>query len=233
VCSAHAGVFASFDWIWFVQAARYGLDGSGVRRFTSFYLALKEINDKNDGVADSLLPHTNLTFAFRDSKRSSGDAFFGALELGTEVFNNQGVSAIIGAASSGPSKSAGLVTAQLQIPQISYSATSPDLSDGQQYSYFLRTPPSDAYEGEGIADMLRNFMGYTKIATVNSQDSCARASPRYLRCMSPSDALWCGWHTEPDPSLWCSSPLAGRRPAWCRSVQRGRLVLWHANSCRR
>eukprot|EP00966_Prymnesium_polylepis_P130424 3016502-Prymnesium_polylepis.1 len=32
-------------------------------------------------------------------------------------------------------------------------------------------------------------MGYTKIATVNSQDSCARASPRYLRCMSPSDAL--------------------------------------------
>eukprot|EP00966_Prymnesium_polylepis_P138381 3197539-Prymnesium_polylepis.1 len=100
------------------QAAGYGLDGSGVRRFTSFYLALKEINDKNDGVADSLLPHTNLTFAFRDSKRSSGDAFFGALELGTEVFNNQGVSAIIGAASSGPSKSAGLVTAQLQIPQI-------------------------------------------------------------------------------------------------------------------
>jgi hypothetical protein len=181
------------------QAAGFGLDGSGVRRFTSAYLAMREINDKGDGIADSLLPNTQLKLAFRDSKRSPGFAFFGALQLGTEAFYSAGVSAIIGAASSGPSSSAALVTAQLQarsgyapdhspenhdifwsdrvaatqIPQISYSATSPTLSNGKQYTYFLRTPPSDALEGEAIADLLVNGFGYKKVATVNSDDSCA------------------------------------------------------------
>eukprot|EP00966_Prymnesium_polylepis_P336652 7391684-Prymnesium_polylepis.1 len=99
-------------------AAGYGLDGSGVRRFTSFYLALKEINDKTDGVADNLLPNTQLLFAFRDSKRSSGTAFLGALDLANEVFNKEGVSGILGAASSGPSSAAATISSQFMVPQI-------------------------------------------------------------------------------------------------------------------
>ena len=153
------------------EAAGYGLDTSGVRRFSSFYMALKEINDKSDGVADHLLPNTQLLFRIRDSKRSNGKAFLAAIDLASEVFNKEGVAAIIGAASSGPSASAATITAQFQVPQISYSSTSPALSDGKQYSYFMRTPPSDALEGEAIADVLRNYMGYTYIATVNSDDS--------------------------------------------------------------
>ena len=168
--------WASFSSIPFLclprQAASYGLDLSGVRRFSSFYLAIQEINNKSDGVADHLLPDTNLSFALRDSKRSSGEAFFGSLELASEAFGNQGVSAIIGAASSSPSSSVALVAAQFQIPQISYSATSPLLSDGKQYPYFMRTPPSDAFEAEGIADVLRNLLNYTVVGTVNSDDNC-------------------------------------------------------------
>ena len=97
-----------------LQAAGFGLDSSGLRRFTSFYLALAELNNKTDGIADNLLPNTQLKFALRDSKRSSADAFFSALQLGTEVFSNQGVSAIVGAASSSPSTSAAVVASQLQ-----------------------------------------------------------------------------------------------------------------------
>ena len=59
-----------------------------------------------------------------------------------------------------------------QIPQISYSSTSPKLSDGKQYTYFLRTAPSDELEGKGMADLLKNGFGYTSVAVVNSEDSC-------------------------------------------------------------
>ena len=31
--------------------------------FSSFFMAIKEINDKTDGVADTLLPNTQLQFA--------------------------------------------------------------------------------------------------------------------------------------------------------------------------
>ena len=56
-----------------------------------------------------------------------------------DVFGGQGVSAIVGAASSGPSQNVALVTGRAQVPQISYSSTSALLSDGRSYSYFLRT----------------------------------------------------------------------------------------------
>eukprot|EP00966_Prymnesium_polylepis_P102322 2370375-Prymnesium_polylepis.1 len=78
-------------------------------------------------------------YAFRDSKRDESAAFFGALDLTRDVFDARGVSAIVGAASSGPSINAALVTARAMVPQISYSSTSALLSNGQTYQFFLRT----------------------------------------------------------------------------------------------
>ena len=128
-------------------------DTSGVRRFSSFYMAVSEINNKSDGVDDWLLPNTRLSFALRDSKRDDSAAFFGALALTREVFSGEGCSAIVGAASSGPSEAAAVVASRLQTPQISYSSTSPLLSDGLAYPYFLRTCPSDAFQARAIVDV--------------------------------------------------------------------------------
>ena len=36
------------------------LDSSGVRRYAAFVQAIREINNKSDGVVDDLLPHTQL-----------------------------------------------------------------------------------------------------------------------------------------------------------------------------
>ena len=47
--------------------------------------------------------------------------------------------AIVGAASSGPSMNAAIVTGRADTPLISYSSTSADLSNGRTYPYFLRT----------------------------------------------------------------------------------------------
>eukprot|EP00966_Prymnesium_polylepis_P156230 3609346-Prymnesium_polylepis.1 len=88
---------------------------------------------RTDGIADNLLPNTQLKFAYRDSKRDDSSAFFGALELTQSAFDQKGVHAIVGAASSGPSMAAALVTARAMVPQISYSSTSALLSDGASY----------------------------------------------------------------------------------------------------
>ena len=165
------GLFPMFK----TSAASYAKDASGIDRFSAFKLAIDEINDKTDGIADTLLPNTQLRFAYRDSKRDDGSAFFGALELTRDTFGGAGVSAIVGAASSGPSMSAALVTAKMTVPQISYSSTSSLLSDGKTYSYFLRTPPSDAFQGVGIADLVKNLFGYTRVATVSSTDGYGAA----------------------------------------------------------
>jgi ABC-type branched-subunit amino acid transport system substrate-binding protein len=137
-------------------------------------------NNKTDGVADDLLPNTQLTYAYRDSKRSSQAAFFGALELARETFvtaQGRGVSAIVGAASSGPSGAAARVTAQYEIPQISYSSSSATLSNGNEYPYFARMPPSDAFQGDGMADLIMNQFGFSGpvVSTAASTDSYGSA----------------------------------------------------------
>ncbi|KAL1524858.1 hypothetical protein AB1Y20_019738 [Prymnesium parvum] len=157
------------------QNANFGIDSSGIRRFASFYMAIKEINDKTDGVEDWLLPNTQLKYALRDSKRDDSSAFFGALALTREVFGGKGVSGIIGAASSGPTASAAIVTSRSQTPQISYSASSPLLSSGKTYSYFLRTVPSDAFQSEAIVDILYELFEYTTVSTIASTDSYGSA----------------------------------------------------------
>ena len=89
----------------------FKLDTSGVRRFTAFVQAIREINNKSDGIADDLLPNTHIVFTSRDSKRADAFAYDGAQQLANSAFGGLGVSAVIGAASSGPSKLAALALA--------------------------------------------------------------------------------------------------------------------------
>eukprot|EP00966_Prymnesium_polylepis_P256236 5918833-Prymnesium_polylepis.1 len=114
------------------------------------YQAIREINNKNDGVADDLLPGTQLQFAYRDSKCDSTHALTSALDLEGNVFKGAGVSAIIGAGCSASSVSAAEVAGGARVPMISPSSHSPELSHGKQYPYFLRTCPSDDFIAEGM-----------------------------------------------------------------------------------
>ena len=65
--------------------------------------------------------------------------------------------AVIGPASSGPNKDAQAINklSTFNVAQISYSATSPSLSDFSVYSTFLRTPPSDAYQAAYISKLIK------------------------------------------------------------------------------
>ena len=122
-------------------ASGYTIDSSGIIRFASFLLALNEINNKTDGVADDLLPNTQLKYKLRDSKRNELASMTAAFDFAGSCSNveDNAVTAVVGAASSDPSIVAQEVLKHSSVVQISYSSTSPQLSDGVTFPYFLRT----------------------------------------------------------------------------------------------
>ena len=90
------------------------------------------------------------------------------------------ISAVIGAASSPISINVANVLAVDDTPQISYSSTSVLLSDNTVYHSFFRTIPSDTYQAQALADLLKQF-GWTYVSIVASDNSYGRAGVDSLR----------------------------------------------------
>ena len=134
------------------------------------YQALREINNKSDGVSDQLLPNTRIEFAFYDDKCDSSEGLAGALAL-TRGVSAIPTSAIIGAGCSSASLMAAQVAELHGIPIVSPSSHSPDLSDGKEYPFFLRTVPADNLLAPALVDVLTNLLGYTSFALAHSTDS--------------------------------------------------------------
>lgn len=77
---------------------------------------------------------------------------------------------MLGPVYSGASISSQLVLRESAIPQISGSATSPELSNKENYPSFSRTAPSDAYQGVVIAKVCSYFQ-WTRVGLLSSTDS--------------------------------------------------------------
>eukprot|EP01041_Mallomonas_annulata_P008621 gene8621-17784_t len=75
------------------------LDNIGAQYLASFLMAVREINNKTDGIADDLLPNIDLVIAVRNTKQKFIETFQAATELSTKAFNNSGIQAAIGPAS--------------------------------------------------------------------------------------------------------------------------------------
>ena len=104
--------------------------------------AIKEINDKSDGVWDDVLPDTNIVYEWYNSDFSAAVAIQMAIECVTTAFGGTRADVVVGPNFSGLSMSAQRVLSTYNVPQISHAATSPTLSDNIEYPTFSRTPPS-------------------------------------------------------------------------------------------
>lgn len=58
----------------------------------------------------------------------------------------------------------------LQIPQISYASTAPDLSDNTRYDFFSRVVPPDSYQAQAMLDIVTE-MGWNYVSTLASEGS--------------------------------------------------------------
>lgn len=154
--------------------------------------AIDEINKKRD-----LLGDIKLGYDIRDSCNDAHLALHSALDFvltpradasyerklsnGTSCLCNKNadhdsmppVVAVVGGATSGISTTVSTVLSADNIPQISYSSTSPSLSDKTKYRNFMRTIPSDVYQAEAIADILVKF-NWTFVSIVVSEEEYGR-----------------------------------------------------------
>ncbi|XP_014879560.1 extracellular calcium-sensing receptor-like [Poecilia latipinna] len=134
--------------------------------------AIEEINNSSE-----LLPGVRLGYQIYDTCSSVPVATHVAFQLSNgqdPVFYEDGncsqsgvVVAAVGDSGSTPSISISRILGPFNIPLVSHFATCACLSDKKQFPTFFRTIPSDHYQADALAKLVKNF-GWTWIGAVHS-----------------------------------------------------------------
>ncbi|MHA2501409.1 MAG: ABC transporter substrate-binding protein [Candidatus Kariarchaeaceae archaeon] len=136
------------------------LAGGGVERDAAARMAVGEIN-----ADDTILAGKTLELLVKDTATDPATG----VQVAGEVIA-EGAVGIVGAASSGVSSAIAAGPGKTsKIPQISYSSTSPSLSDKTEHPYFLRVVPPDSVQGVALANIVNDF-GWDTVATLASSD---------------------------------------------------------------
>ncbi|KAL6116013.1 uncharacterized protein ACO6RY_00717 [Pungitius sinensis] len=134
--------------------------------------AIEEINNST-----KLLPGIKLGYQIYDSCASVPVAVHVAFQLssgldpvfhaGDNCSQSGTVMAVVGDSGSTPSISMSRIIGSFNIPLVSHFATCACLSDKQQYPSFFRTIPSDQFQADALAKLVKHF-GWTWIGAIRS-----------------------------------------------------------------
>ncbi|XP_054461826.1 extracellular calcium-sensing receptor-like [Anoplopoma fimbria] len=83
--------------------------------------------------------------------------------------SDSSVSAVIGLASSSPTRAAAHTLGPFNLPLVSYFATCSCLTDKYMYPSFLRTVPSDLFQVRGLVQLV-TFLGWLWVGTIGTMD---------------------------------------------------------------
>ncbi|XP_073342217.1 extracellular calcium-sensing receptor-like [Pagrus major] len=148
------------------------IDSRELRLSHTMVFAIEEINNSTE-----LLPGITLGYQIHDSCASVPLAMHVTFQLsngldpvfytGDNCLQSGMVMAIVGESGSTPSISMSRIIGSFDIPQVSHFATCACLSDKQQYPSFFRTIPSDHFQADALAKLVKHF-GWTWIGAVRS-----------------------------------------------------------------
>ncbi|XP_036392190.1 extracellular calcium-sensing receptor-like [Megalops cyprinoides] len=140
--------------------------------------AIEEINNST-----SLLPGVRLGYRILDSCDHIHTGLRGALSLVNDSSGQAGaaplcltgapVSAVIGLASSSPTRAVAHTLGPFGIPLVSYFATCACLNDKHAFPSFLRTVPSDLFQVRGLVRLVTHF-GWRWVGAVGTEDDYSR-----------------------------------------------------------
>ncbi|XP_035984779.1 extracellular calcium-sensing receptor-like [Fundulus heteroclitus] len=146
--------------------------GRGLRFLRAMIFAIEEINNST-----KLLPGIKLGYRLYDSCGSVAVAVHTAFQLSNgqdPVFykdsncSHTGVAmAVVGDSGSTRTISMSRIMGPFNIPQVSHFSTCACLSDKQQFPTFFRTIPSDQFQADALAKLVKHF-GWTWIGAVHS-----------------------------------------------------------------
>ncbi|XP_076591328.1 extracellular calcium-sensing receptor-like [Chaetodon auriga] len=153
-----------------------GFDHRAFRWMMTMAFAVEEINSNS-----SLLPGVKLGYWIIDScdhVHTSLRALFSLVSHSKAVTQSETlpscladspVSAVIGLASSSPTRAVAHTLGPLHLPLVSYFATCTCLTDKQMYPSFLRTVPSDLFQVRGLVQLV-TFLGWFWVGTIETTD---------------------------------------------------------------
>ncbi|KAM3615981.1 uncharacterized protein V6R79_010495 [Siganus canaliculatus] len=142
-----------------------------LRSSRAMVYAIQEINRNSE-----LLPGIRLGYQIHDTCAAVPVAVHIAFQLSNGIdpmfYTNSncsasGVVAVIGESGSTLSISVSRIIGSFDIPLVSHFATCACLSDKQQYPTFFRTIPSDQFQADALAKLVKHF-GWTWIGAVRS-----------------------------------------------------------------
>jgi ABC-type branched-subunit amino acid transport system substrate-binding protein len=145
------------------------LDKENAEFLSVFLMAVKEINNKTDGIHDDLLPNTQLKISVVNSVSTALTGATGYFDLEDSFFHS-GVSGIVNTLSSTLVKSINAYAEEDHQFQVISMAQDADLSDGLQYSWKGSTIPLDTF----IGTVFQNFLcsnGLEKVAILSEDTS--------------------------------------------------------------
>ena len=135
-------------------------------------MAINEINNKNDGIADDILPNVLVRYGVRDSLHTFQYSVLAAIDLTQNQFQSRGgVKAIIGAGVNTVSEALAAILTGTNTPQISYGSGATELSHSDTYPTHLRVYPSDAYQGSAMIDILAKTLKFQRVILFASTTS--------------------------------------------------------------
>uniref|UniRef100_A0A4W4FMS8 G-protein coupled receptors family 3 profile domain-containing protein n=3 Tax=Electrophorus TaxID=8004 RepID=A0A4W4FMS8_ELEEL len=160
-----------------------GFDLRAFRWFMTMVFAIEEINRN-----PSLLPgvklgyrildscdhvHTSLQSMFSLINGSSSTQREGSASSNPHCLSRAPVPAVIGLASSTPTRAVAHTLGPFEIPLISYFATCTCLTDKRVYPSFLRTVPSDVFQVRALVQLMVHF-DWRWVGTMGTEDDYSR-----------------------------------------------------------
>ncbi|KAJ3590132.1 hypothetical protein NHX12_008086 [Muraenolepis orangiensis] len=186
------------------------MDTRELRFARAMVFAIEEINNSSD-----LLPGITLGYQILDSCASVPVAVELAFQFANglqQLYDSKKgcvrsgrVTAIVGESGSTPTISMSRIIGPFDIPQVSHFATCACLSDKTQYPTFFRTIPSDQFQADALAKLVKHF-GWTWIGAVRSNSdygnngmaSFLRAAHKEGICVEYSESFY---RTDPQSKI--------------------------------
>lgn len=77
----------------------------------------------------------------------------------------------------------------LQIPQISYGSTAPELSDDRRYDFFSRVVPPDSFQAQAMVDIVK-ALGWNYVSTLASEGNYGEKGVESFMQISRDSGRW-------------------------------------------
>ncbi|KAI4875128.1 hypothetical protein NFI96_025532, partial [Prochilodus magdalenae] len=117
--------------------------------------------------------HTSLQSALSLVNGSSAPPMEESVASSLHCLSKAPVPAVIGLASSTPTRAVAHILGPFEIPLISYFATCTCLTDKRVYPSFLRTVPSDVFQVRALVQLMAHF-GWRWVATIGTDEDYSR-----------------------------------------------------------